>query len=299
MMAKILLVDGYSILNRGFYGVPLLTNDAGIYTNAIYGFLNILFKVLEEERPDYLTVALDTHAPTFRHKIFDAYKGTRSPMPEELKMQLPIIREVLSAMGILSLEKEGYEADDILGTLAKRCEAEGMSVTILSGDRDLLQIASDNIKISIPSTRGNKTETVSYKTAEVKEKYSVTPLEFIDVKALQGDTSDNIPGVRGIGEKTAQKLISEYHSLEGVYENLEAISGKALKQNLIDGKDSAFLSRTLATIETKANIDFELERAKIVGFLNQDSKEVLLKYSLKSIIERLEKLSFNASSVAA
>ncbi|MBP5151714.1 MAG: DNA polymerase I, partial [Lachnospiraceae bacterium] len=173
------------------------------------------------------------------------------------------------------------------------------SVTILSGDRDLLQIASDNIKISIPSTRGNKTETVSYKTAEVKEKYSVTPLEFIDVKALQGDTSDNIPGVRGIGEKTAQKLISEYHSLEGVYENLEAISGKALKQNLIDGKDSAFLSRTLATIETKAPIDFELDRAKIVGFLNQDSKEVLLKYSLKSIIERLEKLSFNASSVAA
>ncbi len=290
-MAKILLVDGYSILNRGFYGVPLLSNDAGIYTNAIFGFLNILFKVLEEERPDYLTVALDTHAPTFRHKIFEAYKGTRSPMPDELKMQLPIIREVLSAMGILSLEKEGYEADDILGTLAKRCEKEGMDVTILSGDRDLLQIASDNIKISIPSTRGNKTETVSYRTAEVKEKYSVTPLEFIDVKALQGDTSDNIPGVRGIGEKTAQKLISEYHSLEGVYENLEALSGKALKQNLTEGKESAFLSRTLATIETDAPIEFDVEMARIGSFLNPASKDVLLKYSLKSIIERLEKLS--------
>ncbi len=290
-MSKILLVDGYSILHRGFYGVQLLTDRNGIYTNAVYGFLNILLKTIEDERPDCLAVALDFHAPTFRHKIFPEYKGTRKPMPDELRMQLPIIREVLAAMGITAIEKEGYEADDILGTLAKRCEKEGYTVTILSGDRDLLQIASDTVKVAIPTTKGNKTETVGYYTKDVIAKYGVTPAEFIDVKALMGDTSDNIPGVNKVGEKTATGLIATYHTLDSVYEHLDEISGKALKANLIADRDNAFLSRTLATIETDAPIDFDIEKSKIKGFLNQESSEVLLKYSLKSIVARLEKFS--------
>ena len=194
-MEKIVLIDGHSILNRAFYGVPTLTNSAGLHTNAVYGFLNILFKVLEEEQAEYLAVAFDLKAPTFRHEMYGDYKGTRKPMPEELREQVPVMKQVLSAMGIPIFTKEGYEADDILGTVAKRAQKEGMEVTILSGDRDLLQLADEHIKISIPKTSRGLTEVHHYYPQDVEREYQVTPKEFIDVKALMGDASDNIPGV--------------------------------------------------------------------------------------------------------
>ena len=206
-MEKLVLIDGHSILNRAFYGVPDLTNSSGLHTNAIYGFLNILFKILEEEKPDYLTVAFDVHAPTFRHEIYKEYKGTRKPMPEELREQVPVMKEVLSAMGIATVEKTGLEADDILGTLAKKSEKQGMAVSLVSGDRDLLQIATDGIKVRIPKTKGGKTEIEDYYMSDVVARYQVTPTEFIDLKALMGDTADNIPGVPKVGEKTATELI--------------------------------------------------------------------------------------------
>ena len=199
-MKKLVLIDGHSILNRAFYGVPDLSNSAGLHTNAVYGFLNILFKILEEEQPDYLAVAFDVHAPTFRHEIYKEYKGTRKAMPEELREQVPVMKEVLDAMGIRRVEQAGLEADDILGTLAKRGEKEGMTVSLVSGDRDLLQIASEHIKIRIPKTRGGKTEIEDYYAGDVQAKYQVTPLQFIDLKALMGDTADNIPGVPKVGE---------------------------------------------------------------------------------------------------
>ncbi len=198
-MEKLVLIDGHSILNRAFYGVPDLTNSAGLHTNAVYGFLNIMFKILEEEQPDFLTVAFDVHAPTFRHEIYKEYKGTRKPMPQELREQVPVIKEVLKAMGIKTIEQAGFEADDILGTLAKRAEKQDIAVSLVSGDRDLLQIATDKIKIRIPKTKGGKTEIEDYYAKDVEEKYGVDPVQFIDLKALMGDTADNIPGVPKIG----------------------------------------------------------------------------------------------------
>ena len=223
MSEKIVLIDGHSILNRAFYGVPDLTNAEGLHTNAIYGFLNILFKILEEERPDYLTVAFDVHAPTFRHKMFSDYKGTRKPMAEELRQQVPVMKEVLRAMKIKIVEQEGLEADDLLGTIAGIGERAGMDVAILSGDRDLLQLATDHVKIRIPKTKQGKTEIEDYYAADVKARYQVTPQEFIDLKALMGDASDNIPGVPSIGEKTATKIITEYGSVENAYAHVEEL----------------------------------------------------------------------------
>ncbi|MBR5761122.1 MAG: DNA polymerase I, partial [Lachnospiraceae bacterium] len=293
---KLLLVDGYSILNRGFYGLPLLSNKDGIYTNAVLGFLNILFKVTEDEKPDYLTVAFDVHAPTFRHKMYEGYKGTRKPMPEELKMQLPIIREVLSSMQVNIVEMEGYEADDLLGTLAGQAERAGLDVTLLSGDRDLLQIASEKIKISIPKTTGGKTETFNYYASDVAREYGVTPLEFIEVKALQGDSSDNIPGVSKVGPKTATELIATYHSLENLYEHIDEITKKALHENLVNDKEMAFFSRTLSRIEVNAPIQLNLEESKFEKMLNDASMDVLLKYNLKSVITKLENIGGSDAS---
>lgn len=285
---KLLLVDGNSILNRGFYGLPLLSDKNGVYTNGVLGFLNILFKTMEDEKPDYLTVAFDVHAPTFRHKMYAEYKGTRKPMPEELKMQLPIIREVLSSMNVNIVEMEGYEADDLLGTLAKKGEKAGLDVTLLSGDRDLLQIASDKIKIAIPKTTKGKTETFMYYKDDVVSEYGVTPVEFIEVKALQGDTSDNIPGVPGVGPKTATELIATYHTLENLYDHLDEITKKALHNNLSENREKAFFSRTLSRIEVKAPIEPDLLKSKNEGMLNENSMDVFLKYSLKSAINKLE-----------
>ncbi len=287
MAEKILLIDGNSIMNRGFYGLPLLANKDGFHTNALLGFFNILAKTLDGDDFKYLCVAFDMKAPTFRHKMYAEYKGTRKPAPSEFIEQLPVIRVLLKAMKIPVVELEGYEADDILGTLAKRFEKEGLLVTLLSGDRDLLQIASDNITISIPKTSKGKTETFNYNTKDVYEEYGVTPLEFIDVKALQGDTSDNIPGVSKVGPKTATQLIQQYKNLEGIYEHIEETKG-ALHDNLIKDKENAFLSRTLATIDINAPVEIKLEDCATVDFINEESLEALRKYELNSVIKKLE-----------
>ena len=262
-MQKIVLIDGHSILNRAFFGIPDLTNAEGLHTNAVYGFLNILFKILEEEKPDYLMVAFDVHAPTFRHKMYAEYKGTRKPMAEELRQQVPVMKEVLKAMGVVILEKEGYEADDILGTLAKHCEQQGLEVSLVSGDRDLLQLASEHIKIRIPKTKRTGTEIEDYYASDVKEKYQVTPTEFVDVKALMGDSADNIPGVPGIGEKTATSLIAAYGSIENAYEHIEEVKPPRAQNNLREHYDMAKMSKTLATIEVNAPVEYDISQAAL------------------------------------
>ena len=265
MSEKIVLIDGHSILNRAFFGLPDLTNSQGVHTNAVYGFLNIMFKILEEEKPDYLTVAFDVHAPTFRHKMFEAYKGTRKPMADELRQQVPIIKEMLTAMGVKIVELEGYEADDVLGTLAFRAQAMGMEVSVISGDRDLLQLATEHIMIRIPKTKRTGTEIENYLAKDVIEKYNVTPKEFIDVKALQGDTADNIPGVPGIGEKTAGALIAQYHSIEAVHEDAANVKPPRAAKNIVEFWDQAVMSKVLATINTEVPIEYEFSDAKLIG----------------------------------
>ena len=262
MGEKLVLIDGHSILNRAFYGVPDLTNTEGLHTNAIYGFLNIMFKIIEEEDPTYLAVAFDLSAPTFRHKMYDAYKGTRKPMPQELREQVPVMKEVLSAMGILTMEQEGFEADDILGTMAKRAEKEGVLVALVSGDRDLLQIATDKIKIRIPKTKGARTEIEDYYAKDVEEKYHVNPQQFIELKALMGDTADNIPGVPKVGEKTATALMEQYGSIENIYAHLEEISKNSIRTSLAENRELADLSKKLATIDIDAPIRYTLADAR-------------------------------------
>ncbi len=287
MAEKIVLIDGYSILSRAFYGIHAgMTNFEGIHTNAVYGFLNIMMKILDEEAPQYLAVAFDVKAPTFRHKLYEAYKGTRKGMPEELTEQVPVLKEVLAAMGIPSVELAGYEADDILGTLSARCEREGLSVILVSGDRDMLQLASGRTKIRIPRTKGGSTFVEDYHEADVREKLGVTPSEFIDVKALMGDSSDNIPGVPGIGEKTAYKLIQEYHSLEAVYEELEHIKPERAKKALASGKEFAQLSKTLARIDRDCPVEFSLEEARLGDLFTPEAYEILKRLELKSILNR-------------
>ena len=297
MSEKLVLIDGHSILNRAFYGVPDLSNSEGLHTNAIYGFLNILFKLLEEEKPEYLTVAFDVKAPTFRHEMYPEYKGTRKPMPQELHEQVPVMKQVLHAMGIRTMEQPGLEADDILGTLAKRAEKEGMDVSLVSGDRDLLQIASDKIKIRIPKTKGARTEVEDYYAKNVVETYGVTPLIFIDMKGLMGDTSDNIPGVPGIGEKTAAKLLAEYGDLDGVYAAVDSMKASRMKQNLIENKDLAYLSKTLATIKLDCPIPFEFSEATYHDPFNAEAYTLFEDLELKSFykrfsVEKKEELTF-------
>ncbi len=288
MSEKLVLIDGHSILNRAFFGLPDLTNAEGLHTNAVYGFLNILFKILEEEQPEYLTVAFDVHAPTFRHKMFDAYKGTRKPMAEELRQQVPLMKEMLRAMGVTVIEKEGLEADDLLGTIAKRSEAAGYEVSVVSGDRDLLQLASDHIKIRIPKTRRTGTEIEDYNTKEVLEKYQVTPLQFIDVKALMGDTADNIPGVPGIGEKTATNLIVAYGSIENAYAHVEEIKPNRAKEMLKEHYDMAQLSKTLATIKIDADIPYDINEARIGNLYTPEAYMMCKRLEFKNLLKRFE-----------
>ena len=288
-MSKLVLVDGHSILNRAFYGVPDLTNAAGLHTNAIYGFLNILFKILDEESPDYLTVAFDVKAPTFRHEMFKEYKGTRKPMPEELREQVPVMKEVLQAMGIRIIEQAGYEADDLLGTIAKRAEAEGIDVSLVSGDRDLLQIATDRIRIRIPKTKGGRTEIENYYAADVEAKYQVNPVQFIDLKALMGDTADNIPGVPKVGEKTATDLMVQFGSLDGIYEHIDEVTKKSVKESLIQNKDLAYLSRELATIKIDSPLTYTLEEARVGNFFNEASYILFKKLEFKNLLNKFEK----------
>lgn len=285
-MSKLLLIDGHSILNRAYFGLPDLTNSAGLHTNAVYGFLNIMFKFIETEQPDYLTVAFDVHAPTFRHKMYAPYKGTRKPMAEELRQQVPMMKQMLSAMGVTIVEKEGFEADDLLGTLARRAEEQGLEVTIVSGDRDLLQLATDDTKISIPKTKKTGTEIEEYYAGDVKEKYGVTPTEFIDVKALQGDTSDNIPGVPGIGEKTAAAIISAYGSIENAYAHAEELKPPRASKNLQEYYDQAVMSKTLATINVNSDISYDLEHAKLQNLYTEEAFLLCREWEFKNFLPR-------------
>ena len=299
MSQKLVLIDGHSILNRAFYGVPDLSNAEGLHTNAVYGFLNIMFKILEEEKPEYLAVAFDVHAPTFRHQMYEAYKGTRKPMPEELREQVPVMKEVLKAMHITIMEQAGLEADDILGTLAKKAEQAGMEVSLVSGDRDLLQIATDHIKIRIPKTKQGRTEIEDYYAADVKAAYQVTPLQFIELKALMGDTADNIPGVPKVGEKTAQALMVEYGSLDNIYAHVEEISKKSIRESLIEHKDLADLSKTLATIRTDCELQLDYDQAKAEGFYTPEAYTLCKRLEFKNLLGRFEKdAAANDSKIA-
>lgn len=287
-MEKLLLIDGHSILNRAFYGVPELTNSEGLHTNAVYGFLNIMFKILEEEQADHLAVAFDVKEPTFRHKQYAEYKGTRKPMPEALHEQVPIIREVLAAMQIPILTLAGYEADDILGTLAKKNASEGIAVSIISGDRDLLQLADTHIKIRIPRTSRGTTEVRDYYPEDVKREYQVTPTQFIDVKALMGDSSDNIPGVPSIGEKTATGLIAAYGSIENAYAHLDEIKPPRAQKALREHYDMAVLSKELATICLDCPIEFSYEDAKVGDLYTAEAYQYMKRLEFKTILARFD-----------
>ena len=286
---KLVLIDGHSILNRAFYGVPELTNAQGLHTNAVYGFLNIMFKILEEEKPDYLAVAFDVHAPTFRHEMYEAYKGTRKPMPEELREQVPVMKDVLHAMGIVIMEQAGLEADDILGTLAKKAQSAGVEVALVSGDRDLLQISDEHIKIRIPKTKMGKTEIEDYYPEDVRKAYEVTPLQFIELKALMGDTADNIPGVPKVGQKTATELMVAYGSLDNIYAHVEEISKKSIRESLIENKALAELSKTLATIKTDCDVNLDFEAAKAEDFYTPEAYQLFKQLEFRNMLSRFEK----------
>ena len=291
MNEKLLLIDGNSIINRAFFGIPDLTNAEGLHTNAIYGFLNILFRILGEENADYLCVAFDVHEPTFRHKMYAQYKGTRKGMPDELREQVPVLKKLLLAMGIKIIEKGGYEADDILGTLAKRGEKDGKVVTLVSGDRDLLQIATDNILIRIPKTKGGKTEIENYHTKDVIEKYGLEPLQIIELKGLMGDSSDNIPGVPKIGEKTATELLKQYHDIANLKNHIPEITKNSIRQTLTDNFDMAELSRTLATIDIDADIEFDYEDARIGDLYTKEAYIIVKELGFKNMLSKFDESS--------
>ena len=289
MSKKLILIDGHSILNRAFFGIPDLTNSEGIHTNAMYGFLNIMFKFIDEEKPDYITVAFDLSEPTFRHKAYEAYKGTRKPMAPELKQQVPLIKELLRTMNITVIEKAGYEADDIIGTIAKRSAAVGIDVSVISGDRDLLQLAEDKIQIRIPKTKKGVTEVENYYPEDVVALYGVTPLEFIDMKALMGDTSDNIPGAPGVGPKTASAIIQKYHSVDNVLAHLDELKPPKAQKSITENAEQVKMSRFLAEININVPLDYNIENAEIGDFYNPASYELFKKYNFKTMLKRFDK----------
>ncbi|MBO5364586.1 MAG: DNA polymerase I [Clostridia bacterium] len=288
-MEKLLIIDGNSILNRAYYGIRPLTAPDGTPTNAVYGFLNILFKHLEEEAPDYLVVAFDVKAKTFRHKMYDLYKAQRKPAPEDFLVQLPLIKEVLAAMNCACIEKEGYEADDLIGTVSSLCNQKNIACRILTGDKDDLQLASENTVIKLVITRMGQTTTTDYGPQEVMEKYGVTPSAFIDVKGLMGDPSDNIPGVKGIGEKTAFSLIQNYQSIEAIYENLDALEvTPSVRKKLAEDRDSAFLSKTLATIDCSVPMELNLEQFRLRDYNKETLGALFTRLQFKSFLQKLD-----------
>ncbi|MCR5250877.1 MAG: DNA polymerase I [Lachnospiraceae bacterium] len=290
MSEKLVLIDGHSILNRAFYGLPDLTNAEGVHTGAVFGFLNIMFRITEEEKPDYLAVAFDVHAPTFRHQMYAEYKGTRKPMPEELREQVPLIKEMLSAMGIRTVEQAGLEADDILGTLAKKAEADGMEVALVSGDRDLLQIASEHIKIRIPKTKRGGTEIEDYYAADVEKSYQLSPARFIELKALMGDTSDNVPGVPKVGEKTATDLMVTYGSIGGIYEHLEEIKKNAIRESLRENRELLYLSLKLVTIKTDCELPISPKDAPFGNPYTDEAYKLCKRLEFKAMLGRFSDL---------
>lgn len=288
---KILLIDGHSILNRAFYGLPLLTNSEGLHTNAVYGFLNMLFRVIREENPKYLAVAFDLSAPTFRHKRYEGYKATRHPMPDELREQVPVMKEVLGAMGITILTKEGYEADDILGTIAKRSQEQGLDAVIFSGDRDLLQLADSHIRILLPKTVKGQTTIQNFTPEEVEKVYGITPEQVIEIKSLMGDSSDNIPGLPGVGEKTAQKILQEFGNLENAHEHLEEIKPRRAMEAMRDHYDLAVLSKELATIDIDAPIRLKPEDAVLGDLHTEEAFRMFKKLDFRNLLTEFDKSS--------
>lgn len=279
------MLDGNSIINRAFYGIKLLSTKSGIYTNAVYGFLNILLKLKEISQPDAIGVAFDVHAPTFRHKKYDEYKAGRHAMPDELRMQMPILKDILKSLGIKTVECEGWEADDILGTLAQACRSAGNECFIATGDRDSLQLAHGGVKVLLAHTKSGRPVTDIYDENTVMEEYGVTPAELIQVKALQGDSSDNIPGVAGVGAKTALDLIQRFHNIDYIYENLDEIDiKKGVREKLARDKDKAYLSLDLGTIRTNAPVDTDIN-SYIPGD-NSGAAMLLAKYELYSLIDK-------------
>lgn len=289
MENKLVLIDGNSIMNRAFYGVPELTNKEGLHTNAVYGFLNIMFKIMEEEEPSHMLVAFDEKAPTFRHKMYDEYKGTRKPMPEELREQMPVLKDILRAMNICIVSQEGIEADDILGTMARKGEKDGFSVAVVSGDRDLLQLATEKIQIRIPKTRAGKTVVEDYHTAEVIGKYGVTPLQIIDLKGLMGDSSDNIPGVPGVGEKTALKLLTLYGTVENVISHVDEITPNRAREAVKNNISLARLSKELATIKTDCRLSVTMDQCRIEDMYNAKAFQLIQSLDIKSILKRFDR----------
>lgn len=291
-MSKLLVVDGNSIVNRAFYGImgnKMLQTADGTYTNAVYGFLAILFKELDDVKPDYIAVAFDLKAPTARHKMYDGYKATRKGMPEELASQMPILKKVLRAMNIVIIEKEGYEADDVLGTLSRIGEENGLEVVLLTGDRDSFQLATDKVSIYLPRTKAGKTETEIFDRSKVLEVYGVEPKQMIEVKGLQGDTSDNIPGVPGIGEKTALSIVKEYGTIDNLYEKIENnqdnLKGKQ-REKIVENKELAYLSRTLGTINLQTPIEKNLEELKIKEWNKNEVLELFKELRFNRYIDR-------------
>ena len=288
MSDKIMLLDGNSLMNRAFYAMPILTNKDGEFTNGVYGFLNIFFKLLDEEKPDYCAVCFDVHEPTFRHKEYKDYKGTRKGMPEELVPQMDTVKKVLASMNIKTYEMGGYEADDLLGTIARTAESKGIAPVIVSGDRDLLQLATDTIKIRIPKTKSGTTVVEDYNAADVIEKYGVTPEEFIEVKALMGDSSDNVPGVPSIGEKTAIKIIQEYKSVENAIVNADKVKPKRASENLVTYAEQARESRWLVTIKTDVPMEFDFEDTRVRDIFNEEAYSMFKRYEFKSMLSRFD-----------
>nr|AAR11871.1 DNA polymerase I [Caldicellulosiruptor saccharolyticus] len=283
---KFVIFDGNSILYRAFFALPQLTTSTGIPTNAIYGFLNVLLKYLDSEKPDYVAVAFDKKGRAVRKSEYEEYKANRKPMPDSLQVQIPYVREILAAMNIPVLECEGYEADDVIGTLVNRFKARDLEIVIITGDRDTLQLLDKNVIVKIVTTRFDRTTEDLYTVENVKEKYGVFAHQVVDYKALVGDASDNIPGVKGIGDKTAIKLLEEYQTLENIYQNLNNIKG-ALKEKLESGKDMAFLSKRLATIICDLPIEVNLEELKTKEWDKERLYQILLQLEFKSFIKRL------------
>src|SRR5579875_37750 len=261
---KLVLIDGNSIAYRAFFALPLLNNEKGIHKNAVYGFTMMLMKILEEEQPTHILVAFDTGKTTFRHKTFEEYKGGRQKTPPELSEQFPFIRELLDAYGIARYELENYEADDIIGTLSLQAEKDGYEVRVISGDKDLTQLSSPHTTVGI--TKKGITDIEEYTPEHINEKYGLTPEQIIDMKGLMGDSSDNIPGVPGVGEKTAIKLLKEFSTLENLLNSIDQVSGNKLKEKLEEFKDQALMSKKLATIERHAPIEVKLTDISYKGF---------------------------------
>ena len=294
--SKILLIDAYSIICRGFYALPLLSTKSGYHTNAVLGFLNILFRTIDEEKPDYIAVAFDENVPTFRHKLYKEYKGQRKPMPVELKEQVPYVKEMLSAMGIKTFSKEGFEADDILGSLANKFSNKKLEAVILSGDKDMLQLATDDIKIRLAKTVKSNSEIYPYYAKDVEKEYNMTPIEFIDLKAIMGDPSDNIPGVKGVGKITANDLITKYKSIDNIYSHLDEIKKPSVVKAFTEGKEDVKLFKTLVTIVKDVDLDANIDDLKIGNLFNEDSFKVAEKYELKSLYKKFGKTKVSSKS---